>query len=66
LVTEEAGHTNAATTELLSLPKVQRIREIKSERWVNYPRARQATHILERVFPIPESPKIAIDGSHVC
>lgn len=65
MVSEEPGHTNTATTELLSLPKVQRIREIKSERWVNYPRARQATHILERVLDHPRTtrmPSIAIFG----
>ncbi len=60
-----ASHANAATTELLALPAQQRIRAIRSERWVSYPRVQKAIQILERILDHPRTtrmPSIAIFG----
>ncbi len=60
-----ASHANAATTELLALSAQQRIRAIRSERWVSYPRVQRATQILEQILDHPRAtrmPSIAIIG----
>ena len=43
-----ASHANAATTELLALSAHQRIRAIRSERWVSYPRVQKAIQVFEQ------------------
>jgi len=60
-----ASHVNAATTELLGLSAQLRIRAIRSERWVGYPRAQKAIHILEQILEHPRTtrmPSLAIFG----
>ena len=60
-----ASHANAATTELLDLPAQQRIRAIRSERWVSYPRVQKAIQILDQILDHPRTtrmPSIAIFG----
>jgi Bacterial TniB protein len=60
-----ASHANAATTELLGLSAQQRIRAIRSERWVSYPRAQKTLQILEQILDHPRTtrtPSIAIFG----
>ena len=60
-----ASHANAATTELLGLSAQQRIRAIRSERWVSYPRVQKTLQILEQILDHPRTtrmPSIAIFG----
>lgn len=60
-----AQHLNTATAELLALSNDQRIREIEGDRWVQYPRARQALTILDHVRQHPRTtrmPSVAIYG----
>jgi len=60
-----ASHANAATTELLDLSALQRIRAIRSERWVSYPRVQKTLQILEQILDHPRTtrmPSIAIFG----
>jgi hypothetical protein len=61
----DAAHLNSATTELVALSSTERIRAIETDRWVQYPRARQALAILSYVLRHPRStrmPSIAIYG----
>jgi hypothetical protein len=60
-----APHANAAITELLGLSAQQRIRAIRSERWVSYPRVQKTLRILEQILDHPRTtrmPSIAIFG----
>ena len=60
-----ASHANAATTELLGLSAQQRIRAIRSERWVSYPRVPKTLQILDQILDHPRTtrmPSIAIFG----
>ena len=60
-----ASHANNATTELLGLSAQQRIRAIRSERWVGYPRVQKTLQILEQILDHPRTtrmPSIAIFG----
>src|SRR6202050_1541362 len=60
-----ASHANAATAELLGLSAQQRIRAIRSERWVSYPRVQKTLQILEQILDHPRTtrmPSIAIYG----
>jgi hypothetical protein len=60
-----ASHANAATTELLNLPAQQRIRAVRSERWVSYPMVQKAIQILDQILDHPRTtrmPSIAIFG----
>jgi hypothetical protein len=64
-MTNDAGHLNSATAELFALSSTERIRAIETDRWVQYPRARQALAILSYVFRHPRStrmPSVAIYG----
>jgi Bacterial TniB protein len=57
------SHTNAATADLLILPAYDRVRAIRSERWVSYPRVQKVTRVLEQVLDHPRTtrmPSIAI------
>ena len=57
-----ASHANAATTELLGLSAQQRIRAIRSERWVSYPRrCRKRSKILEQILDHPRTDAYALD-----
>jgi Cdc6-like AAA superfamily ATPase len=59
------SHTNAATADLLILPAYDRVRAIRSERWVSYPRVQKVTRVLEQVLDHPRTtrmPSIAIFG----
>jgi hypothetical protein len=61
----DAGHLNSATAELFALSSTERIRAIETDRWVQYPRARQALAILSYVLRHPRStrmPSVAIYG----
>jgi uncharacterized protein YjiS (DUF1127 family) len=51
----DAAHLNSATTELVALSSTERIRAIETDRWVQYPRARQALAILSYVLRHPRS-----------
>ncbi len=58
-------HLTASTTELLRLPNEMRIREVLSERWVQYPRAKSALAALDRLTGHPRTtrmPSLAIYG----
>jgi hypothetical protein len=60
-----ASHANAATPELLGLSAQQRIRAIRSERGVSYPRVQKTLQILEQILDQPRTtrmPSIAIFG----
>ncbi|HEY4738042.1 MAG TPA: TniB family NTP-binding protein, partial [Xanthobacteraceae bacterium] len=46
-------HLTTSTAELLSLSNELRIREIQSERWVQYPRAKAALDAMERLAAHP-------------
>ena len=64
-MTESASHVSPATLELLGLPSHQRIRAIRSERWVSHPRVQKAIQILEQILDHPRTtrmPSIAIFG----
>ncbi len=64
-MTEGASHVSPATLELLDLPAHQRIRAIRSERWVSYPRVQKAIQLLEQILDHPRMtriPSIAIFG----
>ena len=64
-MTNDAGHLNSATAELFALSSTERIRAIETDRWVQYPRARQALAILSYVLRHPRStrmPSVAIYG----
>ena len=57
------SHTNPATADLLILPAYDRVRAIRSERWVSYPRVQMVTRVLEQVLDHPRTtrmPSIAI------
>ena len=58
-------HLTTSTAELLSLSNDLRIREIQSERWVHYPRAKAALDAMERLAAHPRTtrmPSLAIYG----
>ena len=60
-----ARHLNSATADLLVLSVEERIRAIRADRWVQYPRARQALGILGHVLEHPRTtrmPSVAIYG----
>jgi type II secretory pathway predicted ATPase ExeA len=64
-MTESASHVSPATLELLGLPSHQRIRAIRSERWVSHPRVPKAIQVLEQILDHPRTtrmPSIAIFG----
>ncbi len=61
----DARHLNSATADLLVLSVEERIRAIRADRWVQYPRARQALGILRHVLEHPRTtrmPSVAIYG----
>jgi predicted ATPase len=65
MMSDGRSHTNAATADLLILPAYDRVRAIRSERWVSYPRVQKVTRILEQVLDHPRTtrmPSIAIFG----
>jgi len=65
LVTEPPSHLTPAAAALLAEPNERRIRSILSERWVLYPRAKQALDHLNRLVAHPRTtrmPSIAIFG----
>jgi Cdc6-like AAA superfamily ATPase len=65
MTSDGRSHTNAATADLLILPAHDRVRAIRSERWVSYPRVQKVTRILEQVLDHPRTtrmPSIAIFG----
>ena len=58
-------HLTTSTAELLSLSNDLRIKEIQSERWVHYPRAKAALDAMERLAAHPRTtrmPSLAIYG----
>ena len=57
-MTNDAGHLNSATAELFALSSTERIRAIETDRWVQYPRARQALAILSYVLRHPRKTMI--------
>jgi Bacterial TniB protein len=68
-MTNDAGHLNSTTTELFALSSTERIRAIETDRWVQYPRARQALAILSYVLTHPRStrmPSVAVAGLFLC
>src|ERR1700733_13304912 len=54
-MTESASHVSPATLELLGLPSHQRIRAIRSERWVSHPRVQKAIQLLEQILDHPHN-----------
>jgi hypothetical protein len=61
----DTSHVNATTAELLLLPEAERIRAIRRDRWVQYPKAREALTVLNYVFEHPRTtrmPSLAIYG----
>jgi type II secretory pathway predicted ATPase ExeA len=65
MTSDGRSHTNPATADLLILPAHDRVRAIRSERWVSYPRVQKVTRILEQVLDHPRTtrmPSIAIFG----
>jgi type II secretory pathway predicted ATPase ExeA len=65
MMSDGRSHTNPATADLLILPAYDRVRAIRSERWVSYPRVQKVTRILEQVLDHPRTtrmPSIAIFG----
>jgi predicted ATPase len=64
-VTEPRSHLTPAAAALLAETPERRIRAILSERWVLYPRAKQALDHLNRLIVHPRTPRmpsIAIFG----
>ncbi len=62
---KQFDHLTASTAELLRLPNDLRIREIQSERWVHYPRAKAALAAIDRLAAQPRTtrmPSLAIYG----
>jgi predicted ATPase len=58
-------HLTVATAELLNLSNDQRIKEVQSERWVHYPRAKAALVAMGRLAAHPRTtrmPSLAIYG----
>jgi predicted ATPase len=58
-------HLTASTAELLNLSNDLRIREVQSERWVHYPRAKAALVAMGRLAAHPRTtrmPSLAIYG----
>ena len=59
------SHPTPAAASLLDEPVAQRIEAIRSERWIAYPRAKQALAILQRLVAHPRTtrmPSLAIYG----
>lgn len=59
------GHLNADAVELLALPSAERIRRIRSPRWIGYPRAKEILAKLEDLLTYPKShrmPNLLIVG----
>lgn len=64
-MTPVPSHLTAAAANLLGEPVVQRIEAIRSERWIAYPRAKQALAILRQLVAHPRTtrmPSLAIYG----
>lgn len=56
-------HSTPVAAKLLDEPVAQRIEAIRSERWIAYPRAKQALAILQRLVAHPRTtrmPSLAI------
>ncbi len=64
-MTPTPSHLTPAAATLLGEPAVQRIEAIRSERWIAYPRAKQALAILRELVTHPRTtrmPSLAIYG----
>ena len=62
---QQFDHLTAITAELLHLSDDLRIREVQSERWVHYPRAKAALTAMDRLAAHPRTtrmPSLAIYG----
>jgi chromosomal replication initiation ATPase DnaA len=62
---QQFDHLTAITAELLHLSDDLRIREVQSERWVHYPRAKAALAAMDRLAAHPRTtrmPSLAIYG----
>ncbi|MGO9431566.1 TniB family NTP-binding protein [Rhodoblastus sp.] len=64
-MTPTPSHLTPAAATLLGEPALQRIEAIRSERWIAYPRAKQALAILQQLVAHPRTtrmPSLAIYG----
>jgi hypothetical protein len=57
-VDHDARHLNSATADFLVLSVEERIRAIRADRWVQYPRARQVLGILSHVLEHPRTTRM--------
>ena len=53
-MTEDFGHLFAPIRPIAALSSQERLRRIRSDRWINYPRAQQALAILEDLITFPQ------------
>jgi hypothetical protein len=53
MVSEAIGHLHPAARAVLHLPEAERVGWIRTDRWIGYPRARQALTILEELLTLP-------------
>lgn len=64
-MTADLAHLTASAKDLLLESNANRIRAILGERWINYPRAGQVLHVLNRLLDHPRTtrmPSLAIYG----
>ena len=65
-MTEDFGHLFASSRPIAALSSAERLRRIRSDRWINYPRAQQALAMLEDLIAFPQRarmPNLLIVGA---
>ena len=53
-MTEDFGHLFPSSRPIAALSSDERLRRIRSDRWINYPRAQQALAMLENLIAFPQ------------
>jgi DNA replication protein DnaC len=53
-MSEDFGHLFASSRPIAALSSDERLRRIRSDRWINYPRAQQALAMLEDLIAFPQ------------
>jgi len=53
-MTEDFGHLFASSRPIAALSSDERLRRIRSDRWINYPRAQLALSMLEDLIAFPQ------------
>ena len=63
---EDFGHFSPSSRPIAALSSDERLRRIRADRWINYPRAQQALAMLEDLIAFPQRarmPNLLIVGA---